>query len=132
MTNQTTIDVFMEAVEHGLKLSFKPPFTLCVDPAERCPSDFVDTLSQHETRLLALLQLPFIMAFSRMLGETVFLCEDDETRQALIEAGVPSDAIYTRDELEILIAHNRARPFIPAELIKLHEIKTTFQARITE
>ena len=100
MTAQTPIEVFAEAIEHGLKLSYKPPFTLCVDPADRCPENFVDTLTYHKPQLLALLQLPFVMAYSRLLGETIFLCEDEQTREALCEAGADAGAIYTRDELK--------------------------------
>jgi hypothetical protein len=89
MTYQTPIEVFAEAAEYGLRLSFKAPFTLCVDPADRCPSDFVDTLTQHKPQLLALLQLPFVMAYSRALDETIFLCEDEQTR-----ADAPPSALH--------------------------------------
>src|SRR5262249_11184427 len=35
--------------------------------------------------------------------------------------------IYTKDELRLLVAHNRAKPFLPDELFKLHQIKRSFQ-----
>jgi hypothetical protein len=132
MTTKTAIEIFGEAAEHGLKLSFKAPFTLCVEPRSRCPSDFLDALSLHKTQLLMLLQLPFLMAYSRILEETIFFCEDDQTRAALVEAGADESAIYTRAELKILVEQNRMKPFLPDELIKLHDIKKMFRAKIHE
>ena len=130
MTAMAPIEVFAAAAERGLKLGLKPPHTLTVQPANRCPQDFADTLSQHKWRLLAILQLPFVMAYSKTLGETIFLCEDEDTKAALEEAGAERLSIYTRDELAILIEHNRARPFIPSELCKLHETRKTFHGRL--
>jgi len=69
---------------------------------------------------------------SEAVGELLFFCEDDQTRTALIEAGAQDDdVIYTRDELQILIEHNRARPFVPNELIALHDAKKVFSAKVT-
>jgi hypothetical protein len=131
MTGQTAIDVFAEAIGRGIKLSFEPPSTLHVDPCGNpCPDDFADTLTQHKAGLIGLLQLPFVMADSKILDETIFFCQDEQTRDALIEAGAEGDAIYTRDELKILLEQNRAKPFTAAELRKLHDIKQTFGARI--
>jgi hypothetical protein len=61
LTALTPIQVFAEATKRGLKLNFKPPFTVVVNPANRCPDDFADTLSQHKAQLLALLELPFVV-----------------------------------------------------------------------
>jgi hypothetical protein len=130
MTTQTPIQLFTEAVERGLKLSFEPPFSLVVEPAERCPDDFADTLSQHKRQLLDLLRLPFVMLFSQTLGETIFFCEDDQTKAALTRAGACEWSIYTRAELEILVEQNRIKPFSADELRKLHKIKRTFHGRI--
>jgi hypothetical protein len=130
MTTQTPIEVLTEAVELGLKLSFKPPFTLVVDPAKRCPGDFVDTLSQHKPDLLALLQLPFCMVWSEALQDTIYFCEDEATKTALVEAGADEWCIYTKDELRVLVAHNRTEPFTPSELRKLHEAKRQFNASV--
>ena len=132
MTAQTPIEVFAEAKKRGLKLNFEPPFTLVVNPRNRCPSNFVDTLSQHKPRLLALLELPFCMLYSRTLEENVFFCEDEETKAALVAAGADEWSIWTKDELRALIAQNRIKPFTDAELCKLHEIKKTFNARIRQ
>ena len=130
MTALTPIQVFAEAAERGLQLGLKPPHTLTVQPANRCPRGFADTLSQHKWHLLAILQLPFIMAYSKALEETIFFAEDEDTKAALIEAGTDPFSIYTRDELRIIVEHNRARPFIPSELCKLHEIRKTFHGRL--
>jgi hypothetical protein len=127
----TACNLLVEAVDRGMTVSLRGDY-LAVTPDYLLTKDFADQLRAHKPDLLAILRLPFVMAHSRALGESVFLCDDEKTRKALIEAGAAEGAIYTRDELEILIAHNRAKPFIPAELIKLHEIKGTFAAKITE
>jgi len=51
-------------------------------------------------------------------GETIFFCEDEDTKAALIEAGASEWSIYTRDELRILCEQNRIKPFTQAELRK--------------
>jgi hypothetical protein len=66
------------------------------------------------------------------LGETIFFCEDEQTKASLIEAGAEPWSVYTRDELRILVAQNRAAPLSDDELRKLHDIKRTFGARIAE
>lgn len=130
MTVTPLIKVFQEAAERGLRLGVKRPHTLTVQPANRCPKDFADTLSQHKRQLLVLLQLPFLMAYSKALSGTIFFAEDENTKAALIEAGADSGSIYTRAELQVLVANNRAKPFIPAEVIRLHATKRTFDAKI--
>ena len=86
----------------------------------------------HKPQLLTLLRLPFVMVFSQMLGETIFFCEDEDTKGALVEAGAEPWSIYTEDELRVLVAQNRAKPFLAAELRKVHAIKRTFHGRITK
>jgi hypothetical protein len=130
MTEQTPFEVFAEAKKRGLKLSFEPPFTLVVNPANRCPADFVDTLTYHKPQLLALLRLPFVQVYSETLQETIFFAEDEDTKAALVEAGADEWSIYTKDELRVLTAQNRAKPFLPDELCKLHATKRTFHGRI--
>ena len=71
------------------------------------------------------------MVFSQILGETIFFCEDEHTKTALVEAGADEWSIYTRPELRILVAQNRAKPFLTDELCKVHEIKRTFSGRIS-
>jgi hypothetical protein len=132
MTTATTIEVLQKAAEYGLKLGFEPPDTLTFQPANRCPIEFAITLQAHKPRLLALLRLPFCMVFSEILGETLFFAEDEATKAALVEAGAELLSIYTKDELRILVAQNRAKPFLPDELCKVHEIKRTFHGRIAE
>jgi hypothetical protein len=70
--------------------------------------------------------------YSKALEETVFFCEDEATKAALIEAGAEEWSIYTNDELRILVANNRAKPYLTDELCKLHEIKKTFHGRIAK
>ena len=86
----------------------------------------------HKWHLLSSLQLPFVMVFSEALGETVFFCEDEVTKEALVEDGAEPWSVYTRDELQILVAQNRVAPLSDAELRKVHDIKRTFSAKITE
>jgi hypothetical protein len=66
------------------------------------------------------------------LGKTIFFCEDDATKAALVKAGAEPWSVYTRDELRILVAQNRIKPLTQAELRKVHQIKRTFGARIVE
>jgi hypothetical protein len=132
MTTATTIEVFQKAAESGLKLGFEPPDTLTLQPASRCSAEFTDTLRAYKSQLLALLQLPFSMAYSNVLKETIFLAEDEDAKAALVQAGADPWSIYTRDELFILVALNRAKPFIPDELCKLRETRRTFSGRITK
>ena len=44
--------------------------------------------------------------------------------------GADPSSIYTKDELRVLIARNRAKPFLPDEQCKLHEMKRTFHRSI--
>ena len=72
------------------------------------------------------------MVHSRALEETIFFCEDEDTKATLIEAGAEDWSIYTKDELRTLSEQNRVAPLSPAELRKAHEIKRTFSGRITK
>jgi hypothetical protein len=128
---QNTIGILQRAADLGIKLAFEPPNTLTYEPIERCPPAFVDTLKDHKWLLLDLLRLPFVMVFSEALGETVFFCEDEATKTALISSGASEWTIYTKRELRQLIAQNRIAPISADELRKLHEIKKTFHAKIT-
>ncbi len=132
MTTTSTIEVFQKAAELGLKLGFEPPDTLTLQPASRCPAEFAEALKAHKPALLALLRLPFVMVYSKTLEETVFFCEDDHTRGALVEAGADEWNIYTRAELRILCEQNRVAPLSADELLKVHEIKRTFHGRIAK
>jgi hypothetical protein len=127
----TTIDVLQQAAERGLRVKAVGN-DLHVNPGRSCSTDFAETLRDYKARLLAVLQLPFVMVYSDPLDETIFFCEDDDTRAALVDAGAEPWSIYTKDELRILVAHNRAKPFLPAELCKVCEIKRTFDGRITK
>jgi hypothetical protein len=126
----STIEVFQKAADLGLKLGFESPNTLTLQPANRCSAGFANTLKDYKPQLLALLQLPFCMVYSRTLEANVIFCEDEETKAALVEAGADEWSIYTKAELRVLIAHNRVKPFLPHELCKLHKLKRTFNGRI--
>ena len=99
MTELTPIEVFCQATQRGLQLSFEPPDTLIVNPASGCSKDFADTLTQHKWRLFTLLQLPFVTVYSKALEETVFFAQDEDTKAALVEVGAQESSIYTRAEL---------------------------------
>ena len=126
------IQVLQKASELGLKLGFEPPDTLTFQPDKCCPPTFVAHLKAHKAQLLELLKLPFVMVYSKAVEETLFFCQDENTRAALIEAGAEPFSIYTRAELEVLVQANRIAPLTKAELGKLHDIKRTFGARIEE
>ncbi len=127
----TPIALLEKAADLGLKLGDEGRHTLTVEPVSRCPRAFADTLKDHKWLLLDLLRLPFVMVFSEALGETIFLCEDEDTKASLVEAGASEWSIYTKAELRTLIAQNRVAPLSAAELRELHEIKRTFNARTT-
>jgi hypothetical protein len=127
----STIQVLQRAAEMGLKLAVGAPDRLTFDPAEKCPPDFVETLRDYKRRLLDLLGLPFVMAYSKTLEETIFFCADEATKTALVAAGASEWSIYTKDELRTLSEQNRVAPLSSAELRKVHEIKRTFSGRTT-
>jgi hypothetical protein len=129
---ENCVPLLVQAAELGLKLGIKDSRTLTVEPAERCPREFADALRAHKWHLLYLLSLPFVMVYSKALEETVFFCEDEDTKAALIEAGADEWSIYTKDELRVLVAQNRVAPLSDAELRKVHEIKRTFNGRFAK
>jgi len=126
----TPISILQKAADLGLELGLKPPDTLTVESAKPWPRHFADMLRDCKPRLLGILKLPFVMVYSKILRETIFLCEGEPTKTALIEAGADPWSIYTRTELQVLVSHNRAKPFMPDEVVKLHESRKTFHGRI--
>ena len=131
----TAFDVLSESQQRGLTLWAKDNGKLGFKPERLCSPELREKLSAHKPQLLALLQtrgISWIEVFSECIGETLFFCEDEDTKAALLEAGAPEWSIYTREELRTLIEQNRIAPFSDAELRKLHEIKRTFQGRITK
>ena len=125
-----SIGILQRAADLGIKLAFEPPNTLTYEPIENCSPAFEATLRAYKPHLLTLLRLPFVMVDSQILEETVFFCEDEDTKAALVQAGAEEWSIYTKDELRVLVAQNRVAPLSPDELRKVHEIKRTFNARI--
>ena len=109
----TTIDIFQQAAQLGLDLKAIGN-DLHVNPARLCPPDFVPVIRAHKPDLLVLLRLPFVMVYSEVLEETIFFCEDEDTKAALMEAGADSFSIYTRGELRVLVAQNRVAPLSQA------------------
>jgi hypothetical protein len=58
--------------------------------------------------------------------------EDGFDKLSLNHPGADPWSAYTKDEVRVLVAQNRAEPFLPDELCKLYEIKRTFTGRITK
>ena len=131
MTTAGTIEVLQKAAEFGLKLGFEPPDTLTVQPANRCPVEFAITLKAHKPQLLTLLRLRFCMVYSEVLEGTIFFCEDEDTKAALIAVGAEPGCIYTRDELRLLVEQHRREPITAAELLRIHGARRTFNGRLT-
>ena len=125
------IAVLQKAAEHGLRLKAVGN-DLHVNPGRCCPPEFANTLRAHKPALLALLRLPFVMADSEALDETIFFAEDEASKAALVEAGAEPWSIYTRAELQTLCEQNRVAPLTAAELRKVHEMKRTFHGRIAK
>jgi hypothetical protein len=115
--NDTPVSILQKAGDLGLKLGLKPPETLTVDAAKPCPKDFADTLKAYKPQLLTLLRLPFVMLYSKALEETIFFCEVEDTKAVLASASAEPFSIYTKDELRILVAHNRTAP-LTAEAVQ--------------
>ena len=130
--SDTPIAILRKAADFGLRLSFIPPDALDVKASGPWPKDFADTLRTRKAQLLGLLQLPFVMVDSEILGETIFFCADEDTKAALVQAGAEEWSIYTKAELRTLVAQNRVKPFTDAELNKVHELKRTLNARIQD
>jgi hypothetical protein len=129
----TPIEILQQASERGLRLTAVGN-DLHVNPGRLCPPELAQTLREHKTHVVALLRaqgIRWIEVYSEALGETIFFCEDEDTKAALIEAGASEWSIYTKHELRVLVAQNRAKPFIPEELCKLHEIRKTFHGTIS-
>ena len=130
----TCLDVIDEARQMGLTLWAKGNGKLGFKPERLCPREFREKLGAHKAQLLALLGargITWIEVYSERIGKTLFFCEDDASRAALVKAGADEWQIYTKAELRTLIAQNRVAPLTDAELRKLREIKGTFSARIT-
>jgi hypothetical protein len=127
----TPIHALVTAADLGITLGFEPPDTLTFSPAKQAPKYLVEGMRHFKTQLLALLQLPFALVDSKAVGEILFFCEDELTKNRLTQAGASTYSIYTRAELEALVAANRIAPISAADLFKLHEIKKTYDARIT-
>jgi hypothetical protein len=70
------------------------------------------------------------MVYSEALEETIFFCEDEVTKAALVEAGAEPGCIYTREELRALIEQHRRDPITAAELLHIHGARRGFNARI--
>src|SRR5512132_76408 len=132
MTTTTTIEVFQKAAELGLKLGFEPPDTLTLQPASRCPPEFADALRAHKLYLLVLLRLNWLITYSQTLKETIFFCDDEDTRNVLVEAGAAQCCVYTRSELRVLLEHHREAPLSVSELLQIHSARRLFNARIAK
>ena len=130
----TTLEVLAEAGDRGLSLSARGD-GLVASPNRLLTPDFAHKLCEFKPALLPLLQtkgITWIEVYSARLDETIFFCEDEDTKASLVEAGASEWSVYTRAELQILTAQNRVEPLTQAELRKVHEIKRTFGARIAE
>ena len=130
----TTLEVLSEAKERGLVLSARSDH-LGVGPNRLLTPDFAHKLCEFKPALLPLLQtkgITWIEVYSERLGEDLLFCRDEDTKATLIEAGAEPWSVYTRAELQVLVAQNRVAPLSHAELRKVHDIKRTFGGRITE
>ena len=127
----TPVDVLQEAARRGLSLSVNGQ-KLRVSPARLLTPDFAETLKAHKCDLFSMLRWPFLMVQSESLGETIFLCQDEDTGKSLKHAGASPWNVYTRNELRILMAQNRTAPLTVSELNLLHAFKRTLNAKIAE
>jgi hypothetical protein len=125
-----TVPLLQEATKLGLKLGAKDRDTLTVEPASRCPPELASSLRAHKWHLLVLLQLPFVMVYSQTLNETIFFCQDEDTRNCLVEAGADPCCVYTRNELLALLKRHRQTPLSVDELLRIHHAKRMFNGTV--
>ena len=130
----TSLEVISEAQQRGLSLR------ACGDRVGARPNrllspDFKGKLREFKPALLPLLRtkgVTWIEIYSERLGETIFFCQDEATKETLIEAGAEPWSIYTRDELQTLVGQNRVAPLSEDDLKKIQTLKRSFDARIAE
>ena len=127
----TNVALLHEANGRGLRLAAAGE-NLTVQPAFRCPAEFAAILREHKTSLLALLRLRFLIVRSAVLNEIVFFADDEATKTALTNSGAEPSCIYTREELRLLVEQHRRKPITAAELLQIHRVRRTFNARIRE
>jgi hypothetical protein len=93
-----------------------------------CPPDLKAAIRQHKPALLKLMRLTFLLVSSRVLDDAIVLfVPDDATKDSLVAAGADRNAIYTRDELIVLVA----RKVTFQELRLIHEAKRQFNGKLT-
>jgi hypothetical protein len=129
----TPIEILQQASEGGLRLTAVGN-DLHVNPGRLCPPELAQTLREHKTHVLALLRaqgIRWIEVYSEALGETIFFCEEEDTRGALAEAGAEPGCIYTREELRVLVEQHRLAPITAAELLRIHGTRRAFNGRLT-
>jgi hypothetical protein len=79
----TAFDVLSESYQLGLTLFAKNNRRLGFKPERLCSPEFREKLRAHKPQLLALLQtkrVTWIEVFSEHIGETIFFCEDVDTK----------------------------------------------------
>ena len=81
------VPLLVQAGELGLKLEIKDFKTLTVEPAERLTPDLADQLRANKWFLLTMLTWPFVRCYSKTLQETIYFCEDEATKAALVQPG---------------------------------------------
>jgi hypothetical protein len=74
--------------------------------------------------------LDWLMAYSQTLKESVFFCDDDDTRNCLISAGAAPCCVYTLPELRSLLVRHREAPLSVDELLRFHSAKRLFNGTI--
>jgi len=85
----TTLEVISEAQQRGLSLRVRGD-RVGARPNRLLTPDFKGKLRKFKPALLPLLQtkgLTWIEVYSERLGETIFFCQDEDTKEILIEAG---------------------------------------------
>jgi hypothetical protein len=95
----TALDLIAAAGQLGLTLWAKANGKLGFKAERLCPPEFKAKLKTHKAELLTLLQakgVTWIEVHSERIGETIFFCADEATRNVLVEAGAEAWSIYTK------------------------------------
>lgn len=100
----------------------------CLLPADRPPA-LKDAIRRHKHGLIEVLSgPPFLVVRSDVFpADVLFWTIDDDGRDLLIARGASAGSVYTREELELLVA---SRPDMGA-LAVLHRAKHVFEGRIS-
>jgi len=122
---KTPIDALLMIADIGGQLSNEGNKLRLSLPAN-CEPELKEAIRHHKPALLRLLRLEFHIVQSEALDAIVFFVADDTTKKSLVAAGADAAAIYTTEELSVLVR----RQITPEELRLIHAAKQQFNGKV--